>query len=97
MMAIERFFRDLLTIERLEQLHGEISALGGSLYRIDEAQELLSITRAERFVQLAVRALKAAQAEARAHCQPEMLEAQLSASLELVGRSPERMRREQKA
>lgn len=97
MIPIERFYRDLVAIERVQAIQGELAVVEDTLYRAEDAQELLYLTRAGRFLQLAARALKEAQAEARTHCQPDLLQAQLKASIELVGQSPERMRREQKA
>lgn len=76
-------------MERLEAIQSEIAALAVTLGDSLEAQHL---DHTELVLKNAVRTLRDARNEAAIRC-PELLEAQLEASVELIGRSPERMRR----
>lgn len=94
MLAIERMYRHELLIERLEQIQSEMAVVAASLYRIEDEHEHEYLNRAEALLSRAVKALHDARAEVRSKIQPELIEAQFKASIELVHRSPERMRKQ---
>lgn len=93
MISIERLYRHRLMIEQLQEKSLELGKTAQSLYRREDDNELTSLHQADQAVRLAIRALREAEREARAACEPALIEAQFTASIELIHRSPERMRR----
>lgn len=92
-LAIERFFRDTCLIERITALALEVGIQADTL-DVDDANECQHLLQAVWALTLANEHLEKAQRAAQSHCQGELLEAQLKSSIELISRSPERMRRE---
>jgi len=94
MLPIERFYRHQALLEDVQRLDERIAAIAETLYRTEDGPELDHLNMVSRSLGFVLRSLREAQNAARVECAPELLEAQMKASLELIGVSPERMRRE---
>jgi hypothetical protein len=91
-IAIERYYRHELMIERLAEILKELTKTADTLYRIEDGPELEHLTHADRLLKRIIRQLHEAQDKARLQCEPLLLETQFRASIELVHSSPERLR-----
>ena len=89
----ERFYRHRLMRESLEHLESVLAAVALSLDSKANADELAAMRLAATHLLDASDALKEAEREASCLIAPDLIEEQLRASLELVGKSPERLRR----
>lgn len=97
MTAVERMYRSILLQERLAVIQSEIAVVAETLWSSSAERELGALNHAERALDIAVNALKEAERESRKECQPELIESQLKASIELINTSPERLRRIRRA
>lgn len=92
MLAIERHIYETALAEQLQHLSAEIVKL--HIAAPAKGHEAEHLAKADSHLQLAIQSLKLAKSVARWECQAQILESQLEASVELIGRSPEAMRRE---
>jgi len=92
MLASERFFRHRIVREHLEWLEDMLAAVALRLDSAADAEELAALQRAATHLLEAADCLRDAECEASVRIAPNLLEEQLRASLELINRSPERMR-----
>jgi len=88
----ERFYRHRLMREQLEHLEGMLVTVALSLDSKANVEELAAMRLATTHLIEACAALREAEREASCRIAPDLIEEQLRASLELVGKSPERLR-----
>jgi hypothetical protein len=88
----ERYYRHRLMKEHVEHLVGMLAAVALSLDRPEAIQELAAMQAAAAHLSHAADALQEAEREASCSIAPDLIEEQLRLSLELISRSPERMR-----
>ena len=91
-LPTERFYRARLFQEQLEHMQSMLAVTALSLHSVKDADELTALQHASRHLLFAADALKDAEREASVSIAPDLIEEQLRASLELISRSPERMR-----
>lgn len=92
MLPSERFIRHRVIREHLGWIEDMLAAAAMGLDSAKDADELAHLQHAARHLIHAADALKDAEAEASVSIAPDLLAEQLRASIELIGRSPERMR-----
>ena len=91
-LPTERFYRHRLMREECEHLVGMLATVALTLAGPENIAELTAMRDAAVHLEHAHDALQEAEREASVSIAPDLIEEQLRASLELIGRSPERMR-----
>jgi len=92
MLATERFFRHRIVREHLEWLEDMLAAMAVGLDSDKDRSEIELLQQTAMRLLEAADCLRDAEREASIAIAPDLIEEQLRASLELINRSPERMR-----